>query len=333
MELTCPVCLNIYFKPINLPCGHTLCQQCLEKSMDMATLGCPICRYRLSTWKRKFKDISACIDKERDEKIAHLFPQYYSQKKMGLEASLCDSELDIFRNFTGLSFILKSECLDVDSPQLPIRLATPGTIKSEFDEAISRVTGIKNTEKSIHEEANLALSRQILLESETIDLVSVDENSGKSIASSFFCYLGPLESTRTQDATQVPQSSNRQHSSASHGRVPLSTQAKFKVMKKRGISAAFKSVSKQVCLYSSANNVSILRRSRGTKECLESWPKTAFCQKNPDLGGITPYPVFKIFEVAPCNKVVFDRHHFLAFLHNSEKVLSFLIILSISAIF
>ncbi|KAM7535415.1 hypothetical protein Aperf_G00000093470 [Anoplocephala perfoliata] len=210
-----------FAKPINLPCGHTLCQECLEKSMAMATLGCPICRYRLSTWKRKFKDVSACIDKERDERIARLFPRYYSQRKSGLEASLCGSEIEIFRNVA-------------EPPQPPIHVATPGAIRSEFAEALSRVTDTKNAEKSIHEEANLALTRQMLLESdiETIDLISGDEN------------VDPLESTRTEDAPRVPQTNKRQPLSSSHGCVPLSTQNQFNITRKKGTSAAFKSVSK-----------------------------------------------------------------------------------------
>ena len=45
-----------------------------------------------------------------------------------------------------------------------MRLATPGIIKSEFDETASRIAGEKALEESFREEANLALYRHIVLE-------------------------------------------------------------------------------------------------------------------------------------------------------------------------
>lgn len=101
MDLTCPICLNVYFKPVKLPCGHLLCQECLERSLDISTLGCPICRHRLSVWRRRLKDISLCIDKARDMEIERLFPHYYSNRAEGLEVSLCDCEANVLREVTG----------------------------------------------------------------------------------------------------------------------------------------------------------------------------------------------------------------------------------------
>ena len=109
MDLTCPICLSVYFRPVKLPCNHTLCQQCLERSLDISTLGCPICRYRLSSWKRRLKDVSSCIDKDRDIAIEHLFPRYYSAKAKGLDASLCDSEVEVLREVSSM-YDLKYDC-------------------------------------------------------------------------------------------------------------------------------------------------------------------------------------------------------------------------------
>ncbi|EUB63294.1 E3 ubiquitin-protein ligase [Echinococcus granulosus] len=149
MDLTCPICLNVYFKPVKLPCNHILCQECLERSLDISTLECPICRHRLSVWKRRLKDVSLCIDKARDTEIGRLFPRYYSDRAEGLNVSLCDSEASVLREVTG---------------QVRLRLASPGAIKSEFDEAISRINKSSVAEEGFREEASLALSRHILLE-------------------------------------------------------------------------------------------------------------------------------------------------------------------------
>uniref|UniRef100_A0A5K3F025 RING-type E3 ubiquitin transferase n=1 Tax=Mesocestoides corti TaxID=53468 RepID=A0A5K3F025_MESCO len=158
MDLTCPICLNVYFKPVKLPCSHTLCQSCLEKSLEISTLACPICRCRLSVWKRRLKDTSACIDKSRETEIEHLFPKYYSARIEGLEASLTESELSVLREVG-------------ESNENIVRLATPGSIKSEFDDAFKRLNRNRLLEANLQEEANLALSRHILLES------SIDNNS------------------------------------------------------------------------------------------------------------------------------------------------------------
>ncbi|VDK20058.1 unnamed protein product [Taenia asiatica] len=162
MDLTCPICLNIYFKPVKLPCGHILCQECLERSLDISTLSCPICRYRLSVWKRRLKDMSLCIDKARDMEIERLFPRYYSSRAEGLDASLCDCEANVLREVTG---------------QMSLRLASPGAIKSEFDEAISRINKSNSTDESFREEASLALSRHMLLETNVTERTENDSDT------------------------------------------------------------------------------------------------------------------------------------------------------------
>jgi Lon protease-like protein len=45
--LSCPICLEIYYKPISLSCGHTICKQCLLRSTQLKLL-CPVCRRVLS---------------------------------------------------------------------------------------------------------------------------------------------------------------------------------------------------------------------------------------------------------------------------------------------
>ncbi len=101
MDLSCPICLNVYFKPVSLPCGHTLCQECLERALDLSSLACPICRFRLSVWKRRLKDTTACIDKTRENEIEQLFPKYYSKRCNGVDASLNDSELHVLHEVAG----------------------------------------------------------------------------------------------------------------------------------------------------------------------------------------------------------------------------------------
>jgi Lon protease-like protein len=41
--LSCPICLDLYYRPISLPCGHTLCKICLCKATKLKSC-CPVCR-------------------------------------------------------------------------------------------------------------------------------------------------------------------------------------------------------------------------------------------------------------------------------------------------
>ncbi|XP_050409603.1 uncharacterized protein LOC126824422 [Patella vulgata] len=50
-ELSCPICLELFEKPITLPCDHALCEKCLEQVQTDKALGkkldvikCPLCR-------------------------------------------------------------------------------------------------------------------------------------------------------------------------------------------------------------------------------------------------------------------------------------------------
>ncbi|VDO10869.1 unnamed protein product [Rodentolepis nana] len=178
--LVCPVCFSVYFRPINLPCGHILCAVCLERSLEEATLGCPICRHRLSNWRRRVPNLYNCIDKELEERIKRLFPRYYSNKQMGLDTTLCESESETLRRITNAS------------PHL-IQIASPGSIRAEYEEAIA-----KASEVSIEEEADLAMSRYMLLESAS----SVGDGNDENICS--------LESTRLDNPPQNHPSPIRQ---------------------------------------------------------------------------------------------------------------------------
>lgn len=42
-DLTCPVCKGIFRDPILLPCTHSFCRDCLQKSLQYSRK-CPLCR-------------------------------------------------------------------------------------------------------------------------------------------------------------------------------------------------------------------------------------------------------------------------------------------------
>ena len=90
----CPICLNIFYRPMCLPCGHTYCHSCLEQCNSQS---CPLCR----------QPFSASIMKSTEnyvisEFLRKKYPAYYKEKddiEGGLSTSSSASgtiELPIF---------------------------------------------------------------------------------------------------------------------------------------------------------------------------------------------------------------------------------------------
>lgn len=60
-DFSCILCLRLFYDPITTPCGHSFCQQCLERALDHNNK-CPLCKSSLS-------DVSFYFSKNR--KIYH----------------------------------------------------------------------------------------------------------------------------------------------------------------------------------------------------------------------------------------------------------------------
>ena len=67
-ELTCPVCKCIFRDPVLLPCSHSLCRECLQRSLRVNSW-CPLCRTTLTEEQaitnRALSD--ACESYQREE--------------------------------------------------------------------------------------------------------------------------------------------------------------------------------------------------------------------------------------------------------------------------
>ena len=44
VNLTCPICYQLFKNPKYLPCHHSYCEQCLEKMQVQSKIICPECR-------------------------------------------------------------------------------------------------------------------------------------------------------------------------------------------------------------------------------------------------------------------------------------------------
>lgn len=62
LDLSCPICLQLFSDPVSLPCGHVYCSACLEKYMDTDTAHhcCPECQVEYQGPQALVKNFKMC---------------------------------------------------------------------------------------------------------------------------------------------------------------------------------------------------------------------------------------------------------------------------------
>uniref|UniRef100_A0A8D3CEB0 RING-type E3 ubiquitin transferase n=1 Tax=Scophthalmus maximus TaxID=52904 RepID=A0A8D3CEB0_SCOMX len=84
-DCRCSVCLEIFIEPVTLPCSHTFCKACFLETVDKATLCCPMCRKRVSTWARVNSRNKTLVDEQLWRRIQTRFPRQCERRLAGQE--------------------------------------------------------------------------------------------------------------------------------------------------------------------------------------------------------------------------------------------------------
>ncbi|XP_008284137.1 E3 ubiquitin-protein ligase rnf168 [Stegastes partitus] len=132
---------------IGAHCVTVLCvcvrQGCFLESVDKATLCCPLCRRRVSTWARLNSRNNSLVNQQLWQQIQNLFPLQCQRRLSGQDA--VDDDRPV------------SECFH--------RLSEPGELRQEYEDQITKLT----EEKRVLEEQQRRASEdliQMMLEEE-----------------------------------------------------------------------------------------------------------------------------------------------------------------------
>lgn len=69
---TCPVCQELYWRPIRLTCNHVFCLRCLSKSQAQGLRDCPLCRHKNA--------VALACDRNYDKALANFLKLYFPKE-------------------------------------------------------------------------------------------------------------------------------------------------------------------------------------------------------------------------------------------------------------
>ncbi|XP_018560497.1 E3 ubiquitin-protein ligase rnf168 isoform X2 [Lates calcarifer] len=137
-DCRCPVCLEIFIEPVTLPCTHTFCKVCFLESVDKATLCCPMCRKRVSTWARQNSRNQTLVNQQLWTQIQICFPLQCERRLAGQE--------------------------DQDDPGV----SQPGELRQEYEDQVTKLTEEKRVLEEEQRRASEEYIQRLLAEEEQL---------------------------------------------------------------------------------------------------------------------------------------------------------------------
>ncbi|XP_013368957.1 PREDICTED: E3 ubiquitin-protein ligase RNF168 [Chinchilla lanigera] len=142
-ECQCPICMEILVEPVTLPCRHTLCSPCFRATVEKASLYCPFCRRRVSSWARYHTRRNSLVNQELWGLIQKHYPAECGRRAAGQEAERADEDYQ------------------------PIRLLSqPGELRREYEEEISKVEAERRASEEEENKASEEYIQRLLAEEE-----------------------------------------------------------------------------------------------------------------------------------------------------------------------
>ncbi|KTG36886.1 hypothetical protein cypCar_00029162 [Cyprinus carpio] len=92
-EARCPVCSEILLEPVTMPCGHSVCLHCFQRTVKLTSLCCPLCRLRVSSWARKQSREKSLVNAELWELIRLSHPERCKRRMEQRDGQTADGEI------------------------------------------------------------------------------------------------------------------------------------------------------------------------------------------------------------------------------------------------
>ncbi|XP_004675186.1 PREDICTED: E3 ubiquitin-protein ligase RNF168 [Condylura cristata] len=142
-ECQCQICVDILIEPITLPCNHTLCNPCFQSTVEKASLCCPFCRRRVSSWTRYHTRRNSLVNKELWEIIQKHYPKECKLRASGQESG------------------------EIVDDYHPVHLLSkPGELRREYEEEISKVEAERRANEEEENKASEEYIQRLLAEEE-----------------------------------------------------------------------------------------------------------------------------------------------------------------------
>ncbi|XP_070762175.1 E3 ubiquitin-protein ligase rnf168 [Enoplosus armatus] len=146
-DCRCPVCLEVFMEPVTLPCTHTFCKACFLESVDKATLCCPLCRKRVSTWARLNSRNNTLVNQQLWTQIQTSFPLQCQRRLSGQDA------------------------ITEDDPEASVcfpRVSQPGELRQEYEDQVTKLSEEKRVLDEEERRASEEYIQRLLAEEEEL---------------------------------------------------------------------------------------------------------------------------------------------------------------------
>ncbi|XP_008836746.1 E3 ubiquitin-protein ligase RNF168 isoform X3 [Nannospalax galili] len=189
-ECQCQICMEILIEPVTLPCDHTLCNPCFQSTVEKASLCCPFCRRRVSSWTR-----------------------YHTRKKSLINTKLWEVIQKHYAKECKLRINGQESKEIVDDYQPVHLLSKPGELRREYEEEISKVEAERRASKEEENKASEEYIQKLLAEeeeeekrqaekrrSEMEEQLRIDEELARKLSGSIEIDSSDMKSPMWQDS-------------------------------------------------------------------------------------------------------------------------------------
>lgn len=196
LELECPICLDIFSDPVNLPCGHSLCMECAKM---LQRKECPSCRKRFRVRSLK-RNVTLRNIAQRWKTIEREKKAKEEERKKNAEAiGKVEARSEAKRAESSPKIIAKEETLEVDTDDAPaaakeeeeedeVGKATGGICQKKKRRRCEHVESIDMRKRDVERTGKKRKTPLLSTDSIVVDLSTLSQNS--------------LEETNIEDAEE-----------------------------------------------------------------------------------------------------------------------------------